>query len=145
MKNIFWIFCLNYFAYSQSVGRWVSGRWVGGLVVGGTVVGGFSKTLSWHPFSVSMEEKIYDGKSHRDNFHQKFWSLLNVHRFQNIFVSLVFPNKNLNIIPTLRLGWYDVWKTQVNVERKLYASALEFTTLNNILYCCLFQSWYEQC
>ena len=40
---------LNYFDYSQSVGRWVSGRWVGGLVVsgqwiGGLVNGGFNKT-----------------------------------------------------------------------------------------------------
>ena len=26
------VFCLHYFDYSQSVGRWVSGRWVGGSV-----------------------------------------------------------------------------------------------------------------
>ena len=24
------VFCLNYFDYSQSMGRWVSDRWVGG-------------------------------------------------------------------------------------------------------------------
>ena len=26
------VFCLNYFDYSQSVGRWISGWWIGGLV-----------------------------------------------------------------------------------------------------------------
>ena len=43
------VFCLNYFDYSQSVGRWVSGkwsvgRWVGGSLVDESVVGGFNKT-----------------------------------------------------------------------------------------------------
>ena len=47
------VLCLNYFDYSQSVGkswvgRWVSGKWsvgqwVGRSVVGGSVVGGFKK------------------------------------------------------------------------------------------------------
>ena len=46
---LYLVFCLNYFDYSQSVGRWVSGkwsvgRWVGSRWVGGSTVGGFSKT-----------------------------------------------------------------------------------------------------
>ena len=31
------VFCLNYFDYSQSVGRWVGGPLVGGSVFGGDV------------------------------------------------------------------------------------------------------------
>ena len=27
---LYLVFCLNYFGYSQSVGRWISGQWVNG-------------------------------------------------------------------------------------------------------------------
>ena len=47
------VFCLNYFDYCQSVGRWVSGRWVDGSMgkwsvsrwVSDKWVGAFNKTL----------------------------------------------------------------------------------------------------
>ena len=29
-RVLYLVFCLNYFDYSQSVGRWVSGQWVSG-------------------------------------------------------------------------------------------------------------------